>query len=101
MKLIRKIKNFIERKIEIAVKCELTKIFFQSGSVAVDHHVYQESWAVIKVDSGDGTCYLRFLNLGKQDLLDLQRFLRRFEKGASVDAVPGIFSRYNKTTLFN
>ncbi len=95
---------FIDERTKRAVKKELNNIFHQYGDVCVDHHMMTDSWAVIKVDSGPASCYLKFIDLGKADLREIQHFLGQFER-QHIDAAPQIeheFNRmYNDRTLYN
>ncbi len=96
-KLIKSVKVWFDMRIERRIKRELAKIFVQSGSVYVDHHIKQDSWAIIKIDTDPGCCYLKFVNLGKKDLLEIEQFLKRFER-AGIDSTPEVthqFKRFN------
>lgn len=86
---IRRIKAWINARIARAVRRELATIFRKDGEVNVDIHLRSSSWAVIKVDKGDGCCYLKFLDLGKRNLSELYEFIRRFER-VNIDADPFI-----------
>ena len=86
---IKRIKAWINARIARAVRRELTTIFRKDGEVNVDVHLKSHSWAVIKVDKGDGCCYLKFLDLGKKNLKELTNFLRYFER-VNIDADPYI-----------
>lgn len=96
---IKILQAWIDRRIARAVRRELNIIFRKDGKIAVDHHLRSDSWAVIKVDVGD-TCYLKFLNLDKPDLKQLQNYLRIFED-ASVDSTPDIMRHLNNSHRFN
>ena len=72
---------------------ELNVIFRKEGEVCIDHHVKQNSWAVIKVDVGD-TCYLKFIDLGRKDLREIKRFMAQFDR-QRIDAMPGIMQELN------
>ena len=96
MKIVRKIDAFIDARIAKAVRRELSNIFRKQGSVAVDHHFKQDSWAVIKVDTGDGSCYLKFIDLGKSDLREIQEFLRKFER-SRIDSTPDVMREFDRT----
>lgn len=95
---------FIDERTKRAVKKELNNIFHQYGDVCVDHHMMTDSWAVIKVDSGPASCYLKFIDLDKADLREIQHFLGQFER-QHIDAAPQIeheFNRmYDDRTLYN
>ena len=83
---IKRIKAWISARIAKAVRRELAVIFRKQGEVCVDAHLRQDSWAVIKVDVDD-ICYLKFINLGKRELREIQRFMKQFER-SRVDADP-------------
>lgn len=86
---------FIDERTKRAVKKELNNIFHQYGDVCVDHHMMTDSWAVIKVDSGPASCYLKFIDLGKADLREIQHFLGQFERH-HIDAAPQIEHEFNR-----
>lgn len=100
MVIIKRIKAWIDSCISRAVKRELNKIFREDGEVCVDHHLKSSSWAVIKVDTGEHSCYLKFLDLGKKNLQELVRFLDQFEMPQKVDSTPDIESRLNNPYKF-
>lgn len=60
----------------------------ENTGVAVDVHQYSNSWAVICIQ-GEQTDFIKFVNLGKTDIRELQSFLRRFDREL-VDAFPPI-----------
>ena len=101
---ILRIKTFIDERTKRAVRKELNLIFHHCGDVAIDHHMMSDSWAVIKVDSGPASCYLKFIDLGKSDLRDVQHFMAQYDR-SHIDAAPQIeheFNRmYNEKTLYN
>lgn len=86
MNPIKRIKAWISARIAKAVRRELAVIFRRQGEVCIDHHIRQSSWAIIKVDVDD-CCYLKFMDLGKRDLKEIQAFMRHFER-SRVDATP-------------
>lgn len=92
---IKRIKALISKRISIAVRRELNKIFRKCGEVNVDHHLKQDSWAVIKVDTGPHTCYLKFINLGKQDLREIVKFLDMFPH-KNIDSIPEVEHQIHK-----
>lgn len=102
--IISRIKRFIEEPIRRIIRKELEDIFCKNGEIAVDHHIKQNSWAVIKIDTGSGSCYLKFVDLGKEDLRKIQKFMSQFER-QHIDAAPQIEQEFNKmyniNTLFN
>jgi len=58
-------------------------------SVDVHEHRYSPSWAVISLQ-GKKTDYIKFVELGNSEIIEIQRFLRNFERNANikVDAAP-------------
>lgn len=94
---IKRIKAWIASRISRAVRRELNVIFRREGEVCIDHHFHDTSWAIIKVDVDD-VCYLKFLDLGKADLREIQQFMRRFDR-ARIDARPDIMRMANGTRL--
>lgn len=94
---IRRIKSWIASRINRAVRRELNAIFRREGEVCIDHHFHDASWAIIKVDVDD-VCYLKFLDLGKADLREIQQFMRHFDR-ARIDARPDIMKIMNGTRL--
>ena len=59
--------------------------------VSVDVHEYSRSWAVISIQ-GSKSDYIKFIDLGQSQILEIQRFLHNFDR-SKVDANP-IASRY-------
>ena len=60
--------------------------------VSVDVHEYERranSWAVISLQ-GQKTDYIKFVDLGTKDVVEIGKFLRQFERNANikVDASP-------------
>ena len=98
---IKRIKAWIYSKIAKAVRRELNIIFRECGEVNVDHHLRQDSLAVIKVDTGPHTCYLKFINLGKRDLREIVKFLDMFPH-KNIDSMPEVEHQIHKMyNLFN
>ncbi len=58
------------------------------GRVAISADIHQntDSWAVISIKGKDRD-YIKFIDLGKKDILDIANFLRNYEDVA-VDANP-------------
>jgi hypothetical protein len=54
-------------------------------SVDVHESPYSESWAVISIQGKPD--YVKFLNLGHSDLMEIKRFLRKFDR-CKIDATP-------------
>ena len=55
-------------------------------SISADIHQNSDSWAVISLRGEDRT-YIKFIDLGKKQILEIARFLRNYEDVA-VDASP-------------
>lgn len=54
--------------------------------VSVDVHEYSPSWAVVSIQ-GHGTDYIKFVDLGRADILAIQGYLKQFDR-AKIDASP-------------
>lgn len=54
--------------------------------VSVDVHYHSPSWAVISIQ-GEKSDYIKFVDLGKRDIMEISRFLSQFERG-KIDAHP-------------
>jgi G3E family GTPase len=93
--IIGHIKLFINRLIAKEVKRELAVIFRTYGEVNIDHHIKEDSWAVIKLDTGPKTCYLKFINLDRQDLRDIYEFLSRYDR-SKIDTTPIVGNQINR-----
>ena len=94
-----RVKMFLDSCIKKAVERNLNIIFHKYGDVCVDHHMMSDSWAVIKVDSGPHSCYLKFITLDKKDLREVQQFMRRYER-SHIDAAPDIERQFNCDWLY-
>lgn len=72
---------------------------FDGLDVSVDVHecAYSPSWAVISIQ-GEKTDYIKFVDLGHKDVLEISRFLRQFDRNIKIDASPRAsgFLRINK-----
>ena len=95
---IIRIKMFLDSRIKKAVERNLNIIFHKYGDVCVDHHMMSDSWAVIKVDDGPCSCYLKFITLEKKDLKSISAFLSQFDR-AHIDASPQIKGAINRQWL--
>lgn len=66
--------------------------------VSIDHSVnsYSRSWAVISIQ-GEKTDFVRFIDLGRKDISEIQRFLQNFDR-SKVDCAPNVtpFLRINR-----
>ena len=58
----------------------------QNIDISVDLHKYAPSWAVISIQ-GQKSDYIKFVDLGQRDIIEIQRFLRRFDRSKrKIDA---------------
>jgi len=62
------------------------KNLLKNIDVSVDVHQYASSWAVISIQ-GERTDYIKFINLGKRDLIEIRRFLKHYDR-TKIDAHP-------------
>lgn len=81
------VKKWFKRIIRWAFKDEVDAFIREFGSVSVDVHMKEKSWAVINIGTKGGGCYLKFVDLGQSDLREIQRFLSQFET-KQIDASP-------------
>ena len=85
-------RQFVKRLLRWAFKEELKElddIHTMLGgrvSISADIHQNSDSWAVISLRGEDRT-YIKFIDLGKKQILEIARFLRNYEDVA-VDANP-------------
>ena len=93
--LKRKIKTYIVN----IVREEVKNLFKKEGEVSLDCHLKNSSWAVIKLDKGEHACYLKFVDLGKQDLKTIMEFLSQFER-PNIDASPQV-EHYFQNLFYN
>lgn len=65
-------------------------------SIDYDVNKYSRNWAVISIQ-GEKTDFVRFIDLGRRDILEIQRFLQNFDR-SKVDCAPNItpFLRINR-----
>lgn len=75
----------------LAIKDYKDKIL-SNIEVSVDVHEYNKysnSWAVISIQ-GEKADYIKFINLGKSDVMEIKRFLEQFDKrnNIKIDASP-------------
>lgn len=75
-------------KLNNLLQAEVSKVqnILQNIDVSVDVHHYSPSWAVISIQ-GQESDYIKFIDLGKRDIMEIGRFLRQFERG-KIDAHP-------------
>lgn len=54
-----------------------------------DYHKYAKSWAVISLQ-GSKSDYIKFINLGDSDIVEIKRFLSNFDRNNNIkiDASP-------------
>ena len=93
--IIGHIKLFINAIITKAVKRELGVIFRTYGEVSIDHHMKTDSWAIIKLDTGPKTCYIKFIDLGRQELREICEFLSRYDR-SKIDTTPMVGNQINR-----
>ena len=62
------------------------KNFLNNFEVSVDVHQYAHSWAVVSIQ-GRKSDFIKFIDLGPAEILDIQKFLRQFDR-TKVDASP-------------
>lgn len=97
--MFNRIKKKIDSYITGIFKREIMNLFKKDGDVYIDHHLKSESWAVIKLDKDEHTCYLKFIDLGKQDLKTIMEFLYQFEK-PHIDSAPQV-EKYFKNLFYS
>lgn len=105
--MIRKLFNWIFKKDLDKLKSEILKVeivkkklekqyeefnnVLSGIDVSVDVHEYNysPSWAVISFQ-GEKSDFIKFINLGKSDIMEISRFLRKFDRkyNMKVDASP-------------
>lgn len=68
---------------------ELDDIHYMLGgrvAISADIHQNTDSWAVISIKGKDRD-YVKFVNLGRQQMIEIAQFLRRYEN-VTIDANP-------------
>lgn len=75
-----------KRNKQLQVDIAKLQNIFKNIDVSVDVHQYSPSWAVISIQ-GEGSDYIKFIDLGRSDMMAIQRFLRQFDRG-KIDAHP-------------
>ena len=58
-------------------------------SISADIHQNSRSWAVISIE-GKERDFIKFIDLGRRDIVELQKFLKNFER-RTIDASPNIY----------
>ena len=56
-------------------------------AISADIHHNTDSWAVISI-KGQERDYVKFISLGKKDMLDILNFLKRYGQNVTVDTDP-------------
>jgi hypothetical protein len=93
--VLRKIFKWIFREelIELKTTTEITKAqgkiiksLLGNIDVSVDVHQYAPSWAVISMQ-GEKADYIKFIDLGRAEIREIQKFLRQFER-SKIDSAP-------------
>ena len=85
-------RQFVKKLLRWAFKEELKELddihTMLGGRVAISADIHQntDSWAVISLRGEDRT-YIKFIDLGKKQIMEIARFLRNYEDVA-VDANP-------------
>jgi len=100
---MNKIKQLLKKLVRWALQDEINKLniytnenyamykklngMLENIDASVDyHHQYGASWAVISLQ-GKTFDYIKFVDLGNSDIMEIQRFLRRYDR-TKVDAAP-------------
>lgn len=97
--MFKRFKKKIDLYITDIFKREMLNLFKKDGEVYIDHHLKSESWAVLKLSKDEHTCYLKFVDLGKQDLKTIMEFLSQFERPC-IDSSPQV-ENYFKNLFYN
>ncbi len=58
-------------------------------SISADIHQCSNSWAVISIEGKDRD-YIKFIDLGRRDMVELQKFLKNFER-RNIDSSPNVY----------
>lgn len=70
------------------VRAERIRKFLGNIDVSVDVHHHSGSWAVVSLQGGK-TDYIKFIDLGSRDLMEIARFLRQYDRAnVKIDASP-------------
>ncbi|MDV3793342.1 hypothetical protein CMU23_01505 [Elizabethkingia anophelis] len=101
-KIKQKIQSWILQLIRLAFASELAKLekqiknnaiqekrinnLLDNLDISVDVHYRAKSWAVISIQ-GERTDFIKFIDLGRSDILEIHKFLRYFDR-AKIDAAP-------------
>ena len=70
------------------VRAERIRKLLGNIDVSVDVHHRSGSWAVVSLQGGK-TDYIKFIDLGSRDLMEIARFLRQYDRAnVKIDASP-------------
>lgn len=70
------------------VRAERIRKLLGNIDVSVDVHHHSGSWAVVSLQ-GAKTDYIKFIDLGNRDLMEIARFLRQYDRAnVKIDASP-------------
>lgn len=70
------------------VRAERIRKLLGNIDVSVDVHHRSGSWAVVSLQGGK-TDYIKFIDLGNRDMMDIAHFLRQYDrKNVKIDASP-------------
>lgn len=73
---------------EAEVRAERIRKLMGNIDVSVDVHHRSGSWAVVSLQ-GAKTDYIKFIDLGNRDLMEIARFLRQYDRAnVKIDASP-------------
>lgn len=70
------------------VRAERIRKLLGNIDVSVDVHHHSGSWAVVSLQGGK-TDYIKFIDLGSRDMMDIAHFLRQYDRAnVKIDASP-------------
>lgn len=70
------------------VRAERIRKLLGNIDVSVDVHHHSGSWAVVSLQGGK-TDYIKFIDLGSRDMMEIARFLRQYDRAnVKIDASP-------------
>ena len=73
---------------EAEVRAERIRKLMGNIDVSVDVHHRSGSWAVVSLQ-GAKTDYIKFIDLGNRDMMEIARFLRQYDRAnVKIDASP-------------
>lgn len=84
------IKKLKELQIELKQSKDRFDEIFGRLEISVDYHEHHEhnNWAVISI-AGEGSDFIKFVNLNSKDLMEIKRFMSVFDK-SKVDHSPSM-----------